>query len=114
MTRSWVRCDAPFGQGYTAGEMHQIVNNEGRRWHVSVSAAGRYPTWDELADARYDLLPARGLDMAMILPPLEDYVNLAPGTGLEVFHLWEIRDPGLPIERRTGQPRSHVSGLVLP
>jgi hypothetical protein len=74
---------------------------------MSISVAGRYPTWDEIADARYDLLPSKGMDMALVLPPLEDYVNIAPDAGLEVFHLWEIRDPKLPIDRGVMQPRSH-------
>jgi hypothetical protein len=46
---------------------------------------GRYPTWDEIADARYQFVP-NDLTMAMLLPPREQYVNLHETT----FHLHEI------------------------
>ena len=56
-----------------------------KRWHLSISCVDRYPTWDEIKDARYTLLPM-GITFAQILPPLNDYVNLRNFT----FHLWEI------------------------
>jgi hypothetical protein len=55
------------------------------RWHLSISCAKRYPTWDEIRDARYALLP-ENCTMAMILPPKGEYVNLHPNC----FHLHEI------------------------
>jgi hypothetical protein len=55
------------------------------RWHLSISCANRYPTWDEIHDARYQLLPDDCI-MAIILPPKEEYVNLHPNC----FHLHEI------------------------
>lgn len=58
------------------------------RWHLSISHPDRYPTWDEISDARESLLP-RGLVFAQILPSdLDQYVNLHPNC----FHLWEVHD----------------------
>lgn len=64
------------------------------RWHLSISHVtnhlpprpGRYPTWDEIAHARYELLPAE-LTFALLLPPADEYVAVHPTT----FHLHEIR-----------------------
>lgn len=55
------------------------------RWHMSISCANRYPTWDEIRDARYALLPD-DVTMAMLLPPRAEYVNVHPNC----FHLHEI------------------------
>jgi hypothetical protein len=65
-------------------------------WHLSVShhrtglraerRAPRYPTWDELADARYELLPSN-IDVVMHLPPPDEYVSAERTT----FHLHEHR-----------------------
>lgn len=78
-------------RAYERGDVHVIVArepvNDELRWHLSISARGRYPTWDEVADARYDLLPDE-LTMAMLLPPRGEYVNLHATT----FHLHELRD----------------------
>jgi len=54
-------------------------------WHLSISASRRYPTWDEIAEARYQLCPDN-ITMAMLLPPRGEYVNLHDTT----FHLHEI------------------------
>jgi hypothetical protein len=57
------------------------------RWHLSISHPSRYPTWDEIRDARYALLPD-DVTMAMLLPPQREYVNLHKNC----FHLHEIVD----------------------
>jgi hypothetical protein len=44
-------------------------------WHLSVSHPERYPTWDEIAHARYSLVPNE-VNMGMLLPPKEDFVNV--------------------------------------
>lgn len=54
-------------------------------WHMSISHPKRYPTWDEIAKARYELLPDT-ITMAMILPPTAEYVNTHPNC----FHLHQI------------------------
>ena len=62
------------------------------KWHLSMShrsfdnaLAGRIPTWDEIKDARYKFCPD-DVYMAMILPPMAEYVNLHPTT----MHLHEV------------------------
>lgn len=54
-------------------------------WHLSISREDRYPDWDEIAHARYSLLPETGT-FGMILPPPSEYVNLQKNT----FHLHEL------------------------
>lgn len=56
-----------------------------QRWHLSIAHPARYPTWDEIKAARYELTPAN-VTMAMILPPPDEYVNQHPNC----FHLHEI------------------------
>jgi hypothetical protein len=68
------------------------------RWHLSVShrtnehppKPGRYPTWDEIKDARYRFMPAN-MYVAQILPPPDEWVNAHDTT----FHLWEIPEEAL-------------------
>lgn len=62
-----------------------VAWREGQGWHLSISHPTRYPVWDEIRDARYDLLPD-ACTMAMLLPPKGEYVNLHPNC----FHLHEI------------------------
>lgn len=71
------------------------------RWHLSIShrsnnivlpstgkpAPGRIPTWEEIKEARYRFLPD-DVYMAMILPPMSEYVNVHPTT----MHLHEISE----------------------
>lgn len=57
-------------------------------WHMSIAHPDRYPTWDEIADVRYRLVPD-DVTMAMLLPPTSQYVNAHE----HCFHLWEIDDP---------------------
>lgn len=72
------------------GTLVAIVAEEPEGWHLSISfrdhrhRLSRYPTWDEIRDARYDLLPA-DLDFVMHLPPPDEYVNVHATT----FHLHE-------------------------
>jgi hypothetical protein len=96
----WVEGDAAEVGGRAArrwvrlvhdGRLQAFLTLDPAGWHLSVShapnsakAAGRYPTWDELADARYALAPA-DIDMVMHLPPPADYVAVHP----TCFHLHE-------------------------
>ena len=69
-----------------------VAGDEPTGWHMSIShnkrvkggalEPGRYPTWDEIADARYELLPTE-LDFVMHLPPPDEYVAVHDTT----FHL---------------------------
>lgn len=56
-------------------------------WHLSISHPHRYPNWDEVADARYELVPDE-ITMAMLLPPTEQYLNHHE----TCLHLWQIDD----------------------
>lgn len=89
-TRAWQR-------DIHDGHLSVFAGPEPSGFHLSIShrtnvlgpkghpMPGRYPTWDEIHDARYRFAP---LDktMAMLLPPQNEYVNLHETT----FHLWEI------------------------
>lgn len=79
------------------GLLMVIVAREFGKWHLSIShrlriigpggyaIPGRYPTWDEIAHARYALLPDE-LTFGILLPPKAEYVNLHSTT----FHLHEV------------------------
>ena len=75
------------------GRLAVIVGVEPEGWHLSISFAdhrgrnSRYPSWDEIADARYTLVPD-DVTMVMFLPPPEEYVAIHKTT----FHLHELRD----------------------
>lgn len=56
---------------------------DGRK-HLSISHPSRFPTWDEIKDARYALLPD-DIDMAMYLPSQSKYVNVHNNC----FHLFQ-------------------------
>jgi hypothetical protein len=78
---------------YIKGGNRVVVSVEDRfgdkrgLWHLSISRVDRYPGWDEILAAREQFLP-HGTTFAMILPRLDEYVNLHNNC----FHLWEIRD----------------------
>lgn len=71
------------------------------RWHLSISHPDRYPDWDEIAEARYQLVPNEAM-MVMVLPPAEQYVNICD----TCFHLHEVPEAG-PLAETT-------SGIILP
>ena len=55
-------------------------------WHLSISHKKRYPSWDEIRDAWYELIPnAEEKDAIMYLPKKCDYVNLC----YTCFHVYE-------------------------
>jgi hypothetical protein len=76
------------------GHLSVIVGHEPKGWHLSIShrtnvmrpRPGRYPTWDEIADARYRFVPD-AVTMAFLLPPRGEYVNVHPTT----FHLHQVQ-----------------------
>lgn len=75
-------------------------------WHLSIShrlddrSPGRYPTWDEIAHARYELLPD-DLPFAMMLPPKSEYVAVHDTT----FHLHEVHPGQIGAVDRTKRKR---------
>lgn len=93
-TRVWQR-DVHDGHLSVLVGREPIVENDGDRrilWHLSIShrtnthppKPGRYPTWDEIREARERFTPDE-VTMAMLLPPRAEYVNEHSTT----FHLWE-------------------------
>ena len=107
---SWlcVKSPMPYCKAYTqeVGDGHLTVfvgqepsgKNGDFKWHLSIShrssklltpeghpLPGRIPTWDEIKTARYKFVPDQ-VYMAMILPPMSEYVNVHPTT----MHLHEI------------------------
>jgi hypothetical protein len=79
-SNSYLRC-------YVLGECTVIVTKEFGRWHASISHRTRYPTWDEIAEARYRILPG-DITAAMLLPPKSEYVNYNENC----FQIVEVRD----------------------
>lgn len=55
----------PYCKAFMWGELQVFVGREpsgnGMKWHLSISNPHRYPTWEEIKAARYDLVP-RGLN----------------------------------------------------
>lgn len=85
----------PDAKRYRMGHCSIIVGTiPGLGWHLSITHPTRYPSWDEIADARYTLLPD-DVTMAMILPPKAQYVNLHPNS----FHLHQIERVKRPTRR---------------
>lgn len=80
----WTRLqDDPFTgcKIYVCGALKVILADEEtaeyketKRFHLSISHPYRYPKWDEISAARYDLLPNE-VTMMMYLPPREEYVK---------------------------------------
>ncbi len=87
---------------YRLGPCTIMTGSSAHGWHLSISTPFRYPTWDEVAKARYELLP-KGATMAMLLPPEDEYINVPrPDGGPNfVLHLWEITDARFGPERYT-------------
>ena len=97
---TWRKVRHPFGwdcwQAETGdgGHLSVLVTDEPTGLHLSIShrsngekpEADRYPTWDEIADAREQFLPD-DRTFVMHLPPRAEYVNLHQST----FHLWELQ-----------------------
>lgn len=75
-------------KAYEMGRCRVIVSQEMGLWHISVSHPKRYPSWDEIKAARYQLIPD-DVTMAMILPDPADYVNTHENT----LQMWQVDDP---------------------
>ena len=74
------------------GHLTVLVGQEPSGWHLSIShrtndtppLPGRYPTWEEICDARDRFTPPE-VTMVQVLPPRGEWVNVHATT----FHLWE-------------------------
>lgn len=65
----------PGTRAYRMGACGIFVSKQRVGWHLSISHPKRLPTWEEVRDARYALIPDEAV-MAMLLPPRGDYLNL--------------------------------------
>lgn len=63
----------------------EVMSSARARWHLSISHQSRYPTWDEIRDACWELIPD-GVTMAQLVSPKREHVNLHPNC----FHLWQV------------------------
>lgn len=91
----WIRINHPLGGNwYTWGDTRVCVAKEDGLWHISISCSHRYPTWDEIYTAWYDLVPGAGKDFggAILLPRYAEYVNHHPNC----FHVWQLHDAEVP------------------
>lgn len=75
----------PTCRAWQLGQCKVFAGIELGKWHMSISHPTRYPTWDEIKEARYRFVPNKPM-MAMLLPPKEQYINIHPNC----FHLHEI------------------------
>lgn len=76
-----------FGLGF---KLFALVSKDDGRWHISVSHPSRYPEWEEIKAARYELIPD-DVFMVQVLGPPKNWTNVHKNC----FHLWEIRDEWL-------------------
>lgn len=86
-----VGTDIPGVKKYLMGECvilisHEKHENDVLKWHLSISTNYRYPLWDEIYKARYNLIPDN-INMAMFLPEKERYLNVHEFC----FHLFEVK-----------------------
>ncbi len=76
-------------------------------YHMSISTTFRDPTWHEIAKAWYTLVPdAANRQAAMILPKLEDYINLHQFC----FQVHELAAGALPDTEPVEMPR--MAGML--
>lgn len=64
----------PGSRAYRMGRCQIIVSRQRAGWHLSVARPDRLPSWEEVRDARYALVPDEAT-MALLLPPRSEYVN---------------------------------------
>jgi hypothetical protein len=65
----------PGTQAYRLGGCRVLVSRQRAGWHLSISRPDKLPTWEEVRDARYALVPDEAT-MALLLPPQSEYVNV--------------------------------------
>ena len=94
----WVEIANPGypGKWYRWGDLSVCVGDpklEGH-WHISISHPYRYPTWDEIYTAWYDLVPGAGkhFNGAIFLPRKTEYVNIHKNC----FHVHQLNDEEIP------------------
>jgi len=81
------------GDCYAWGDVRAIMRKENGFWHLSISLPYRYPSWDEIYTAWYDLCPdAQEITGAILLPRKSEYVNVHPNC----FHVHQLEEKEIP------------------
>jgi hypothetical protein len=75
----------PGTKAYLYGGCRVLISRQQVGWHLSISRTNKLPSWEEVRDIRYALIPDEAV-MAMILPPKSEYVNVHEFC----FQLYEI------------------------
>ena len=65
----------PGTRAFVMGGCRILVSQQRVGWHLSISKPHKLPTWEEVRDARYALIPDEAT-MALLLPPQSEYVNV--------------------------------------
>lgn len=79
--------DSKHHKAWLMGQCKVFYSLDADRHHLSISHPTRYPTWDEIKEARYRFLPDECY-MAIMFPPKEYWVNVHK----YCFQLWEIQE----------------------
>ena len=80
-----VKSSVEFCKMFMFGKCKVIVGQEPEvGWHMSISRRTRYPSWDEIREARYTFIPD-DITMVMVFPPADEYINVHPNC----FHLYQ-------------------------
>jgi hypothetical protein len=91
-----------YGYDGETERLHVLTSREewapgDERWHLSISAPERVPTWNEITEAIHALRP--GVPMVLGVPPRSWWMNLHP----YVLHAWECKDWNLIAEWRANR-----------
>lgn len=92
----------PYLKTFQMGDCYIMVAwsvEEG--WHLSISTNYRYPSWDEIAHARYKLIPG-DVHVGLPLPPNKMYISFHDNC----FHLHESPVRGRPY-KMSGPPKDY-------
>ena len=76
------------------GTLTVMAGTEPEGFHLSISHPRRYPTWDEIMQARDNFTPAQ-MTFIQLIPPRDRWMNIHDNC----FHLWQQ----LPCEHNGGR-----------
>ena len=76
-----------FRRRASDGTLTVMAGTEPEGFHLSISHPRRYPSWEEICEARDAFTPA-DKTFVQLLPPREAWVNVHENC----FHLWESKE----------------------
>jgi hypothetical protein len=65
----------PGTRAFLMARCRILVGEQKAGWHLSISKQDKLPSWEEVRDARYELIPDEAT-MALLLPARSEYVNV--------------------------------------